>query len=245
MTNLKIYSQGNTEQVYAIITSCVNDCVHSDHSNRTKDETTNTGNKRIRGILKDYLQSRIFGTHEQTPAFERAGPVWRHHRRRHHHRRPKLDQEADKARDPEMHQTKKGNQGYFGMKVYIGVDSRTSLTHRASITLDNVHDSQELVNLLHGSETRLYGDSAYTGQKEALKEIAPNAKDFTNKRACCNRPLTDVDKQTNCKEPHVCAKVKHNFLPLKSIHEFAKVRYCGLVKNTNCTFSATGADQYQ
>ena len=137
------------------------------------------------------------------------------------------------TRDPEMHQTKKGNQWYFGMKVHIGVDSRSGLTHSASITSANVHDSRELPNLLHGKETRLYGDSAYTGQKDVLKEIAPNAKDFTNKRARRNHPLTDADKETNRRKSQVRARVEHPFRPLKSIYGFAKVRYRGLVKNAN------------
>jgi len=71
---------------------------------------------------------------------------------------PSSTKNADNARDPEMHQTKKGNQWHFGVKVHIGVDSKTGLTHSASITSANVHDSQELPNLLHGDETRLYGD---------------------------------------------------------------------------------------
>ena len=146
---------------------------------------------------------------------------------------PSSTKNADKARDPEMHQTKKGNQWYFGMKVHIGVDSRSGLTHSASITSANVHDSRELPNLLHGKETRLYGDSAYTGQKDVLKEIAPNAKDFTNKRARRNHPLTDADKETNRRKSQVRARVEHPFRPLKSIYGFAKVRYRGLVKNAN------------
>jgi len=150
---------------------------------------------------------------------------------------PSSTKNADKARDPEMHQTKKGNQWYFGMKVHIGVDSRTGLTHSASVTPANVHDSQELPNLLHGNETRLYGDSAYTGQKEVLKQIAPNAKDFTNKRAARNRPLTDADKEANRRKSQVRAKVEHNFRPLKSIYEFAKARYRGLLKNANRAFA--------
>jgi IS5 family transposase len=150
---------------------------------------------------------------------------------------PSSTKNADNARDPEMHQTKKGNQWYFGMKVHIGVDSKTGLTHSASITSANVHDSQELPNLLHGDETRLYGDSAYTGQKDVLKQIAPHAKDFTNKRASRNRPLTDEDKETNRRKSQVRAKVEHRFRPLKSIYGFAKVRYRGLMKNANRAFA--------
>lgn len=150
---------------------------------------------------------------------------------------PPSTKNADKARDPEMHQTKKGNQWHFGMKVHIGVDSRSGLVHSASVTAANVHDSQELPNLLHGNETRLYGDSAYTGQEEVLKEIAPNAKDFTNKRAVRNRPLTDADKETNHRKSQVRAKVEHPFRPFKNIFGFAKVRYRGLMKNANRAYA--------
>ena len=150
---------------------------------------------------------------------------------------PSSTKNAGKARDPEMHQTKKGNQWHFGMKVHIGVDSKSGLTHSASVTPANVHDSRELPNLLHGNETRLYGDSAYIGQKDVLKEIAPNAKDFTNKRAVRNCPLTDADKETNRRKSQVRAKVEHPFRPLKSIYGFAKARYRGLVKNANRAFA--------
>lgn len=150
---------------------------------------------------------------------------------------PSSTKNADNARDPEMHQTKKGNQWHFGMKVHIGVDSKTGLAHSATVTPANVHDSQELPNLLHGNETRLYGDSAYTGQKEALKLVAPKARDFTNKRARRNTPLTDADKETNRRKSQVRAKVEHPFRPLKNIYGFAKVRYRGLMKNANRAFA--------
>ena len=150
---------------------------------------------------------------------------------------PSSTKNNEKARDPEMHQTKKGNQWHFDMKVHIGVDSKTGLTHSVSVTPANVHDSQELPNLLHVNETRLYGDSAYANQKEALKQAAPKAKDFTNKRAYRNKPLTDADKETNRRKSQVRAKVEHPFRPLKSIFGFAKVRYRGLLKNANCAFA--------
>ena len=104
---------------------------------------------------------------------------------------PPSTKNQEQSRDPEMHQSKKGNQWYFGMKLHIGVDSQSGLVHSASVSAGNVHDSQELPNLLHGEETRLYGDSAYRGEKqrERLKDIAPQAKDFTNKRAHKNRKL--------------------------------------------------------
>lgn len=145
---------------------------------------------------------------------------------------PSSTKNADKARDPEMHQTKKGNQWHFGMKVHIGVDSKSGLAHSASVTPANVHDSRELPNLLHGHETRLYGDSAYIGQKDVLKVIAPKAKDFTNKRASRNRPLTDADKETNRRKSQVRAKVEHPFRVIKRQFGYTKVRFRGLAKNT-------------
>ncbi len=155
---------------------------------------------------------------------------------------PSTKNEA-KTRDPEMHQTKKGNQWYFGMKVHIGADSQTGLIHSASVTAANVHDSHQVENLLHGNETRFYGDSAYRGkaQRERLKMIAPRAKDFTNQRAYRNAPLTDADKETNRRKSSIRAKIEHPFLILKRLWGFAKVRYRGLANNANRTFAMLAA----
>jgi IS5 family transposase len=152
---------------------------------------------------------------------------------------PPSTKNKDKSRDPEMHQAKKGNEWYFGMKLHIGADSKTGLVHSASVTATNVHDSHEVPNLLHGKETHLYGDSAYRGkaQRERLKTIAPKANDFTNKRAYTNRPLTDADKATNRRKSSVRSKVEHPFLTLKRLWGFAKVRYRGLAKNANRAFA--------
>ena len=80
---------------------------------------------------------------------------------------------AAKARDPEMHQTRKGNQWYFGMKAHIGVDSRTKLIHSVAATAANVADATVLPDLLHGDETRVWGDQAYRGQRAAIRAHAP------------------------------------------------------------------------
>jgi transposase, IS5 family len=152
---------------------------------------------------------------------------------------PSSTKNQDKRRDPEMHQTKKGNEWHFGMKVHIGVDSQSGLVHSASVTAANIHDSHEVPKLLHGEETRLYGDSAYRGaaQRERLKHIAPKAKDFTNKRAYNKRPLSEADRQTNRRKSSVRSKVEHPFLTLKRLWGFAKVRYRGLAKNANRAFA--------
>ena len=152
---------------------------------------------------------------------------------------PPSTKNQEKSRDPEMHQAKKGNEWHFGMKLHIGADSATGLVHSASVTAANVHDSHEVSNLLHGNETRFYGDCAYRGkeQRERLKVIAPKAKDFTNKRAYKNRPLTDADKATNRRKSSVRSKVEHPFLTIKRLWGFAKVRYRGLAKNANRAFA--------
>ncbi len=152
---------------------------------------------------------------------------------------PPSTKNQDKSRDPEMHQTKKGKDWHFGMKLHIGADSKTGLVHRASVTAANVHDSHEVPNLLHGRETRFYGDSAYRGtaQRERLRKLAPGAKDFTHKRAYKNRPLTEADKATNRRKSSVRSKVEHPFLTLKRLWGFAKARYRGLAKNANRAFA--------
>ncbi len=145
----------------------------------------------------------------------------------------------EKSRDPEMHQTKKGSQWHLGMKLHIGADSQTGLVHSASVTAANVHDRHQVPHLLHGRETRLYGDSAYRGkeQRERLRELAPRAQDFTNKRAYKNQPLSEADKATNRRKSSVRSKVEHPFLTLKRLWGFAKVRYRGLAKNANRAFA--------
>jgi IS5 family transposase len=156
---------------------------------------------------------------------------------------PPSTKNEEKSRDPQMHQTKKGNQWHFGMKIHIGADSKTGLIHSASVTAANVHDSHEVPNLLHGNETRFYGDSAYRGkaQRERLKTLAPQAKDFTNKRAYRNAPLSDAEKETNRRKSSIRAKVEHPFLILKRLWGFAKVRYRGLAKNANRAFAMLAA----
>ncbi len=153
---------------------------------------------------------------------------------------PSSTKNKDRQRDPEMHQTKKGNQWYFGMKAHIGVDSRTKLIHSVAATAANVHDSQLLANLLHGGETRVWGDSAYTGQSEVIRKHAPKAKDFTQKKGSRHRSLTDEERAKNRAKSRVRAKVEHPFLILKRVFGFNKVRYRGLDKNANGLFVACG-----
>ncbi len=153
---------------------------------------------------------------------------------------PSSTKNKNGKRDPEMHQTKKGNQWYFGMKAHIGVDSQTKLIHSVAATAANVHDSQLLPDLLHGGETRVWGDSAYTGQGEVMREHAPKAKDFTQKKGNRHWRLTDAEHRKNRTKARVRARVEHLFLVLKRIFGFDKVRYRGLDKNANWLFVAFG-----
>lgn len=141
-------------------------------------------------------------------------------------------------RDPEMKQTKKGNQWYFGMKAHIGVDSKTKLIHSVVATPANVHDSQVLGHLLHGAETRVWGDSAYVGQTEVIRRIAPKARDFTQAKASRNQALSDVERAKNRNKSKVRAKGEHPFLVIKRLFGFAKVCYRGIAKNANRLFMA-------
>lgn len=153
---------------------------------------------------------------------------------------PSSTKNREGQRDPEMHQTKKGNQWYFGMKAHIGVDSRTKLIHSVAATAANVHDSQLLSDLLHGGETRVWGDSAYAGQGDVIREHAPYAQDFTHKKGCRSRPLSGEDRSRNRTKSQVRAKVEHAFLVIKRIFGFNKVRYRGLDKNAQRLFVACG-----
>lgn len=152
---------------------------------------------------------------------------------------PSSTKNADKARDPEMHQTRKGQQWYFGMKLHIGVDSRTGLAHSAVVTAANIHDKHPLPELLHGHERRVYGDSAYASQKELIERKAPKAKDFTNQRVR-NRQgeVNEVQRAKNRNKSKIRARVEHVFGVVKKLWGLTKVRYRGLHKNATRAFTA-------
>lgn len=150
---------------------------------------------------------------------------------------PSSTKNKEKQRDPDMHQVRKGNQWYFGMKAHIGVDSKTKLIHSVAVTPANVHDSQVLEDLLHGNETRVWGDSAYAGQKQTLNEHAPRAKDFTQKKASRCRQLTKAERSANRHKSKTRARVEHVFGVMKRQFGFNKVRYRGLDRNAHCVFT--------
>ena len=149
---------------------------------------------------------------------------------------PSSTKNKGNARDPEMHQVKKGNQWYFGMKAHVGVDSKTKLIHTVAATAANVPDCEVLPDLLHGEETRVWGDQAYRGQSAVIHECAPKASDFTNRRWRHKGKVDEVEGAKNRTKSRVRAKVEHPIGVIKRVFGFVKVRYRGLAKNANRLF---------
>lgn len=149
---------------------------------------------------------------------------------------PSSTKNKKKQRDPDMHQTCKGKQWYFGMKAHIGVDSKTKLIHSVMATPANVHDSVVIGDLLHGDESCVWGDSAYSNKSEEIKARAPNARDFTNKKGSRYVTLSDKERSKNRNKSRVRAKVEHVFGVMKGRFGFTKVRYKGLEKNAHHLF---------
>ena len=137
-------------------------------------------------------------------------------------------------RDPEMHQTKKGNQWHFGMKAHIGVDWATGIVHSMTTTGANVHDITEAHNLLHGRETVVWGDAGYQGVGKREETQGLEVEWQVAMRPGKRRKL-DPDSAAALAEKakaSVRAKVEHPFLRLKRLFGYGKVRYRGLMKNT-------------
>ena len=137
-------------------------------------------------------------------------------------------------RDPEMRQTKKGNQWHFGMKLHIGVDAETGIVHSMSTTAANVHDVTEAHNLLHGGERQVWGDAGYTGVQKREENLGLEVDWRVTMKPGKRRLLAPggLEEWAERKKASVRAKVEHPFLDLKRIFGYAKVRYRGLAKNT-------------
>ena len=146
---------------------------------------------------------------------------------------PSSTKKREKARDPEMHQTRKGNQWHFGMTAHIGVDSRTKLIHAVVATPANVADSRVLPQLLHARETRVWGDQAYRGQHAVIRQHAPRARDFSNRRYRQRGMVDLAERAKNRTKSKVRARVEHSIGVVKRVFGFAKVRYRGLNKNAH------------
>jgi IS5 family transposase len=139
-------------------------------------------------------------------------------------------------RDPEMHQTKKGNQWYFGMKVHIGVDKDNGLIHSIETTSANVHDLTPAAELLHGEETVVYADSGYQGI-EKREEMKGKAVGFRvamrpgKRRALPDTPEGRLDDLIETAKAHIRAKGEHPFRVIKRQFGFQKTRLRGMMKN--------------
>ena len=138
---------------------------------------------------------------------------------------------ASGERDPEMHQTRKGKQWYFGAKAHIGVDSKAGVVHSVCTSAASVADMHMLPDLLHGEERKVWGDAAYQGQGEVIRRAAPRAQDMTSRRAKFKNYVDEEARRKNTTKARVRARVEHPFRILKRIFGFTKVRYRGLRKN--------------
>ena len=142
-------------------------------------------------------------------------------------------------RDPEMHQTKKGNQWHFGLKAHIGVDARTGLTHSFTTTSANEHDLNQAANLLHGDENFIFADAGYRGaeKRDELSDVTADwhiAEKPGKVRALKKHPRINKDKiRAEYLKASIRAKVEHPFRIIKCQFGFVKARYRGLQKNDN------------
>ena len=152
-----------------------------------------------------------------------------------------------KQRDPEMKQTKKGKQYYFGMKAHIGVDAVTGLTHSVAATSANVADVTMVGHLVRDDDKRVYGDAGYTGMWKYLDE----EKDAPDSRCCVAAKRNTIKKMEDSPmktllleieklKASIRAKVEHPFHVIKNLFGYRKVRYKGLAKNQAQLFSLFG-----
>jgi IS5 family transposase len=152
---------------------------------------------------------------------------------------PSSTKNAGKERDPEMHQTKKGNQWYFGMKAHIGVDAHSGLVHTVTGTAANVADIAQTHELLHGHEKAGYADAGYLGV-EKREEIAARSQWMEwhvaakrgKTKAMPKGVIKELTVQLEKLKAKVRARVEHPFHILKNLFRHRKTRYRGLSKNT-------------
>jgi transposase, IS5 family len=149
---------------------------------------------------------------------------------------PPSTKNQDRARDPDMSQTKKGNQWYFGMKMHIGTDPR-GVVHTAVATTAAVHDSQVLDDCLHGAERAIYGDKAYADEEKRRHHARRGVRWRVAKKAKRGQALSEPARAFNRRHNAVRARVEHVFHVVKRLWGHAKVRYRGLDKNASRYFT--------
>lgn len=143
---------------------------------------------------------------------------------------PSSTKNAEKTRDPEMQQTRKGNQWHFGMKLHVGTDVR-GLVHHVRATPAGAADVTQLPELLHGRERVLYGDQAYWTEEHRQLWTMSGGQYRVNRRGTRTRPLTRRQRRQNRERSRERARGEHAFRVIKTLWGFTKVRYRGLHKN--------------
>jgi len=152
---------------------------------------------------------------------------------------PTSTKNAEKKRDPEMHQVKKGNEWYFGERLHIGTDAGSGYIHSVEVTAANVEERGQVPNLVREDDEVVYGDAGYTGM-EKRKEIKndPHLSQIDWRTNTRNRlhwqqkaPGFDWDRYIEYQKSRVRAKVEYPFLIIKRIFHYNKVRYRGIKKN--------------
>jgi IS5 family transposase len=148
---------------------------------------------------------------------------------------PSSTKNQDQQRDPEMHQTKKGNQWYFGMKAHIGVDADSGLVHTVTTTPANEADVEQVNDLLHGKETVVYADAGYLGAQTRVRRKKIDWQIAARRGRIQSMPEGREKKAMLKREKakaSVRAKVEHPFRVMKRQFGYLKVRFKGLAKNT-------------
>jgi IS5 family transposase len=160
---------------------------------------------------------------------------------------PPSTKNKEKKRDPEMHQTRKGNQWYFGMKAHIGADRDSKLVHTVVVTAANVADVTKTAELLHGQETQVHADAGYTGVEKRAEIVGLERKidwQIARKRGQIKAMAEGAEKATlkaaEKAKASVRAFVEHPFHLLKNIFRHRKVRYRGLAKNGHQLYTLFG-----
>jgi IS5 family transposase len=160
---------------------------------------------------------------------------------------PPSTKNKEKKRDREMHQTRKGNQWYFGMKAHIGADRDSKLVHTVVVTAANVADITKTSELLHGQEQQVHADAGYTGVEKRAEIVALERKidwQIARKRGQIKAMAEGAEKETlkavEKAKASVRAFVEHPFHILKNIFRHRKVRYRGLAKNGHQLYTLFG-----
>lgn len=143
---------------------------------------------------------------------------------------PSSTKNSEGTRDPEMKQTRKGNNWHFGMKLHVGTDRR-GIVHTVTATHAATADITQMNELLHGDEREIYGDQAYWKEADRQRFRSAGVRYRVNRRPNGSRPLTEHQKKINRSRSRTRARGEHAFRVVKQLWGFAKVRYRGIAKN--------------